>query len=206
MAAQPGAAESAEADGAPGNSGETPPRSDRLSSVGPRTKAAPSAGTPQQWRETVSAPRPALQTAAVPATLLSSRPGGIAWWLWVLLAGSLVFFAVTRMFVRHENARLYGAPDAVPFLQISGPTDPVRAGALDLTWGDVPGATGYRLSIAAITGEIVVDALPVDGTEWIPPDDALPALVRGEYRWTVEALDEKGTVLAKSAEGGFRVM
>jgi hypothetical protein len=124
----------------------------------------------------------------------------------VLLVGSLVFFAIVRIYVRHESARLSGPVETVPFLQTAGPTDPVRAGALDLTWGEVPGATSYRLSVSSITGQIVVDALPVDGTEWIPPDDALPALVRGEYRWSVEALDETGTVLAKSAEGTFRVM
>jgi hypothetical protein len=124
----------------------------------------------------------------------------------VLLVGSLVFFAVARIYVRHENARFSGPPATVPFLQTTGPIDPVRAGALDLTWDEVPGATSYRLSISSITGQIVVDALPVAGTEWIPPENALPALVRGEYRWSVEALDEKGTVLANSAEGAFRVM
>jgi hypothetical protein len=120
--------------------------------------------------------------------------------------GSLVFFAVARVYVRHENAKLAGPLETVPLLQTTGPTDPVRAGALDLVWGEVPGATIYRLSVSSITGQIVVEALPVDGTEWIPPDEALPGLVRGEYRWSVEAMDETGTVLAKSAERTFRVM
>ncbi len=171
----------------------------------PHLRLAPPAGTPAT-RGARSPARPVLQTASAPAAHASSQPGRIAWWLWVLLMGSLVFFAVARVYVRHENARLSKPLGMVPFLQTTGPIDPVRAGALDLTWGEVPGAMSYRLSVTSITGQIVVDALPVDGTEWIPPDDALPALVRGEYRWSVEALDEKGTVLAKSAERAFRVM
>ncbi len=150
--------------------------------------------------------RPVLRTAAAPAARALPQPGRIAWWLWVLLMGSLVFFAVARVYVRHENAKLAGPLETVPLLQTTGPTDPVRAGALDLVWGEVPGATIYRLSVSSITGQIVVEALPVDGTEWIPPDEALPGLVRGEYRWSVEAMDETGTVLAKSAERTFRVM
>jgi hypothetical protein len=122
-----------------------------------------------------------------------------------MLAGSLVFFAIARVYVHQENAKLTGPEDAVPLLLTSGPSSPVRAGALDLTWDEVPGAAIYRLSISSITGQIVVDALPVEGTEWIPPDDALPALVSGEYRWSVEALNGKGTVLAKSAAGAFQI-
>jgi hypothetical protein len=150
--------------------------------------------------------RPVLRTSAVPVAHPSPHPGRVAWWLWVLFAGSLVFFALVRVYVRGENAKLAVPLPTVPYLQTSGPSTPVRAGAIDLTWTEVPGATIYRLSVSSVTGQIVVDALPVDGQEWIPPDDALPALVRGEYRWSVEALDGRGEVLAKSADGAFRVM
>ena len=191
---------------APGNRDERKPRAGGPRQDPPPLRLAAPADTPLRRGDTSHPSRPVLRMATVPVAHALPRPGRIAWWLWVLLTGSLVFFVVARIYVRHENARLSGPLEAVPFLQTTGPSDPVRAGALDLIWGEVPGATSYRLSVSSITGQIVVDALPVDGTEWIPPDDALPALVRGEYRWSVEALDEMGTVLAKSAERAFRVM
>lgn len=150
--------------------------------------------------------KPALHAAAAPTAQPAARPGGIAWWLWALLVGSLIFFAVARVYVRHQEILMANPLGTTPFLQTSGPAQPVRAGALDLAWDEVPGALSYRLTITSITGQIVVNALPVDGTEWIPPDNALPALVRGEYQWSVEAWDEQGTVLAKSAVGAFSVM
>ncbi len=158
-----------------------------------------------EWRAGGAHLRPALQASDRSGAASASHPGGIAWWLWVLLLGSLVFLAVARNYVHHAKARLSGPMETIPFLDALGPAEPARAGALDLTWGEVPGATSYRLSVSSITGRIVVDSLPVDGTEWIPPDEVLPALVRGEYRWKVEAQDEKGRVLARSGEGVFRV-
>lgn len=174
--------------------------------VAPQLGLAPPPGASSCTGDPRSHLRPNPRTTSAPEVGALSRPGRIAWWLWVLLLGSLVFVAVARVYVRHENAKLSAPMETVPFLQTTGPTDPVRAGALALAWSEVPGATSYRLSVSSITGQIVVDALPVDGTEWIPPDDALPALVRGEYRWAVEALDDQGTVLAKSASRTFRVM
>lgn len=206
MVARRDETEPQESDGVQGNRGEMKPRANGPPQDAPPLRLAPPAGPPSRHRDANPPSRPALRNAAALAAHASPQKGGIAWWLWVLLIGSLVFFAVARVYVRHENAKLSGPLETVPFLQTTGPTDPVRAGALDLTWGEVPGATSYRLSVSSIAGQIVVDALPVDGTEWIPPDDALPALVRGEYRWSVEALDETGVVLAKSAERAFRVM
>lgn len=161
---------------------------------------------PQPRRDARPPSRPVQRTSAAPVAHPSSPPGRVAWWLWVLFAGSLVFFALVRVYVRGEDAKLALPLPMVPYLQTSGPAAPVRAGAIDLTWNEVPGATTYRLNVYSVTGLIVVDSLPVDGTEWIPPDDALPALVRGEYRWSVEALDDRGRLLAKSAEGTFLVM
>jgi hypothetical protein len=195
-----------EPNAAPGSREEMKPRAGGPPQNPPSLRLAAPAGTPPRRGHTTHPSRPALRMATAPVAHASPRPGRIAWWLWVLLMGSLVFFAVARVYVRHQNARLSGPLEAVPFLQTTGPSDPVRAGALDLIWGEVPGATSYRLSVSSTAGQIVVDALPVDGTEWIPPDDALPALVGGEYRWSVEALDEMGTVLAKSAESTFRVI
>jgi hypothetical protein len=141
-----------------------------------------------------------------PVIRSAAASGAIAWWLWVLLVGSLVFFAMVRVHVRHEQAKFSRPMEAVPFLQTTSPAGAVRAGAVDLGWSEVPMAAAYRISVTTVTGRIVVDALPVQGTEWTPPDDALPALISGEYRWSVEALDEKGRVLARSAEAAFRVM
>jgi hypothetical protein len=150
--------------------------------------------------------QPAFRATPSPAARRAVEHGGIAWWLWVLLVGSLVFFAVVRVYVRHQEARMAAPLGIALVMQTSSPSQSVRAGALDLAWDEVPGARGYRLTVTSITGQIVVNTLPVDGTEWIPPDDALPALVRGEYLWFVEALDEQGTVMAKSAQDHFSVL
>jgi hypothetical protein len=123
----------------------------------------------------------------------------------VLLVGSLILFALVRVYVRHEGAKTSGPISSIPLLPTASPTGPVRSGLLDLSWDEVPKAVGYQITVASITGQIVVDALPVDGTQWNPPDDALPALSSGEYRWSVEAIDDKGRVLARSSEATFRV-
>ena len=194
-----------EPNGMAGNRGEALTRVDPLPQGAPPLRWTSPADLPSRRREAGPPTRPVLRTAVAPAVHASPRHGRIAWWLWVLLLGSLIFFAVARVYVRRENAKLAGPLETVPLLPTTGPSDPVRAGALDLSWDEVPGATSYRLSVSSIAGQIVVDALPVDGTEWLPPDDALPAFVGGEYRWSVEALDEAGAVLAKSAEGAFQV-
>ena len=82
----------------------------------------------------------------------------------------------------------------------------------DLRWERVPGARSYRIRIETVAGDVLWEA-EVDGddagtdmtTRMELPREARAKMSRAvTYRWTVQALDERGGVLARSEPAAFR--
>jgi hypothetical protein len=129
----------------------------------------------------------------------------ISWPLWLLLIASFAVMVGTRAYVRHVERDLVSPPRRAPAVEMISPDRAVRAGDLHLSWQSVEGASAYRLHVTSITGGIIVDGLCITETDWFAPEDALPALVPGEYRWSVDALDESGEPFRRSAQESFRI-
>jgi hypothetical protein len=141
----------------------------------------------------------ALPTPARPV----GAPGfaRVSWARWGILALSVSLLGVVRTYATHTEARLAReaeAREAAAAMQVSSPDGWVPAGALRLSWDQVPGSYLYRLRITTVTGHLVVDQLAVQATEWTPPAELLPALTRGEYTWEVSAIGPDERPIARS--------
>jgi hypothetical protein len=140
----------------------------------------------------------------------SGAIAGIAWPLWAGLVLSIAVLAGVRSYAQRVERRLAAPGDPMPTSTatsaiVTTPSGPVRAEDLRLAWRPVEGAVDYRLRVETITGNIVLDGLRVEGIEWMPPFDALPAFTRGEYRWSIEALDPSDQPICRSKPELFRI-
>lgn len=175
-----------------------------LSRVG--TRATGTAGLPRRavpHGETRGAqdPHPGARTSNVPER--------VAPILWILLGISAIFLVGVQIYVHrvHTAAEVTAADvPELPLMSAFGPLDAVQQTDLELHWDSVQGAVQYDLRILTDRGAPVVDPVRVWSTVWRPVDELLPGLNRGTYRWTVEALDSSGTVLARSLEMEFGIL
>lgn len=142
-----------------------------------------------------------------------SRWAGVTRVQWALLALSIGLLLGVRSYVRRQEAAWApraagdaevaipglpaGDPD-LPSLWTISPTGPISAAALQLSWEPFPEAWEYRLNIRTVTGAVVIDQLFVQETTWTAPKESMTALARGEFRWWVEAIGEKGDPIARS--------
>jgi hypothetical protein len=129
--------------------------------------------------------------------------------LWILLGVSLAFLIGVQIYVKRVEATVVTTAEefpALPLMSAFGPLEAVSASDLELRWDEVPGALRYALRILTDRNAPVVDPAEVWSTTWRPTEQLLPGLRRGGYRWTVEALDSSGTVLARSAPMDLRIL
>jgi hypothetical protein len=134
---------------------------------------------------------------------------GVSWALWGAFVASIALLAVVRTYVNRNESRWEAPTEAVaalPVIEVRTPGPGVAANALRLEWDEVPDAAGYQLHLTSITGAVVADGLPVDETWWSPPEELLPALVKGEYLWNVTALDAENAPIARSAPEVLRIL
>ncbi len=171
---------------------------------------------------TDSAIRP-KSPARLPASPVAPRAVlGIRWSLWLILALALGALIGVRVYVSscdHALAQVgsFVAGDKagnkaeststdLPGLRVKSSAGPVTPSRIRLQWNPRDGAAFYLLRLQAASGEIVLDGLRVDDTEWSPPDEALPALTPGEYRWQVEAEDQNGNPIARSGQEQLQIV
>jgi hypothetical protein len=136
------------------------------------------------------------------------RVAGASGSMWGLLVLSLAFLVGVQIYLhRHPGTDLPGETDgsSLPVLSASSPVEVTSIAALHLAWEALPAAAGYQLTIFTLTGGVVVDGLPVESTDWVPPAEAIPALPPGEYQWQAEAVDINGKVIASTDWTKFRV-
>jgi hypothetical protein len=153
-----------------------------------------------------SSPRPVIIYGPPPSSRRRGSFAGVAWPFWLVLGLSITVLAGTRTYARRVETRLAASMRPSPTFLMITPAEAVRAGDLRLSWQSVEGAIAYRLHVESITGSIVIDGLRVSEPDWIPPFDALPALTRGEYRWSVEALDASDQPICRSEPEPFRIL
>ena len=133
-------------------------------------------------------------------------PRHVAPLLWGLLILSILFLGGVQIYVKRiDRAALPGTFAELPLILSEGPASPVSRRSLELRWGAVAGATAYHLRILTDRNDPVLDPVEVWSTAWQPSDEALPGLVPGRYRWSVDALDSAGSVLGRSAPGTFEI-
>lgn len=136
------------------------------------------------------------------------RFAGVTGTQWAVLGISIAFLAGVRIYATQRESldlRAFRGGSDVASLWTQSPRGAIRAEDLALSWEQDPAAASYRLGILTVTGSVVVDGIETVDTFWAPPPEALPALPSGEYRWTVEALDPAGQVVARSGEATFNI-
>jgi len=148
-----------------------------------------------------------LQSAAPELSPPRVRPRflGLSFPWWLAIAASLGFYSAVQYAL---HLRVEAPPTVVSevgLIPTQGPSTPLPAGQLWLKWQSVDGAERYDLRIHDLHGSPVVDPMPAYGTTWNPPDDLLPGLIDGSYRWTIEAVDGAGQVLARSLPAEFKI-
>lgn len=128
--------------------------------------------------------------------------------LWGLFALSLLFLGAVQIYVGRIERVAFSESEAfaqLPLILSEGPETPVSSHDLELRWEPVSGAEIYHLRILTDRNSPVLDPVEVWTTSWRPSSEALPGIVEGRYRWSVEALDSSGKVLARSGPGTFDV-
>jgi hypothetical protein len=157
-------------------------------------------------------PRPAEESFRPPSRkstpVQDTSPRHVAPLLWGLLVLSLLFLGGVQLYVGRIERAILPASDAfaeLPLIMSEGPASPVSRHALELRWAAVSGATTYHLRILTDRNSPVLDPVEVWTTSWTPSLEMLPGLVEGRYRWSVDALDSSGNVLARSGPGTFEV-
>ena len=187
-----------------------PERKDDVNSVSPtRNSAQPSGqssrgtgGNPSGPESTrtgsglrLVAPAGATRVDQAPNPLQVNRM------LWILLALATVFLVSVRIYAQkywNPAAVSAGSIAEIPILDATAPSIPVLPGELTLRWDAVPAAVQYNLRIHTLEGTPVVDPMIVWGEQWRPSDQLLPGLTPGPYRWSVEAVDGPGRIIARS--------
>lgn len=143
------------------------------------------------------------------AIRVPSAPMHVAPVLWTLLGLSVLFLVGVQIYVHRVEQSVQATAQDVPGLPLMsafGPLDAVPRNDLELRWDSVSGAVTYELHILTDRGAPVLDPAEVWSTTWRPTDQLMPALTRGTYRWSVEALDSSGNVLARSVGMEFGIL
>lgn len=125
--------------------------------------------------------------------------------LWLALAASIGFYVAVQYYLHSRGHAAVEVSSSVELIPTASPQSAIPAGQLWLRWTEVEGAESYQLHIQDAHGGPVADPLTVYGSVWNPPDDLLPGLVDGSYVWTIEAMDENGESIARSAPNGFTI-
>ncbi|MEZ4649915.1 MAG: hypothetical protein R3E97_14220 [Candidatus Eisenbacteria bacterium] len=158
-------------------------------------------------------PRPlganqATRSATSSATSDRPNPLHINRVLWVLLGVATVFLVGVQLYLRTSgqvDQPTHSQVAEMATLSVISPVMPVRAPELRLSWDRTAGAVNYLVRIHALNGTPVVDPMIVWGENWRPSEELLPGLQSGPYRWTVEAVDGAGRVLARSLVTEFEI-
>lgn len=182
---------------APEESPQVPP----LNRVGPRQGSAPLRLHSPDANRT-------QRSDSIPSASERPNPLHINRFLWLLLGLATVFLVGVQIYLR-TNGPVDSPSEAqvgeVATLSVISPVMPVRGTDLRLSWDRTPGAVNYLVRIHTVPGVPVVDPMVVWGENWRPSDELLPGLQAGSYRWTVEAVDGAGRVLAQSLPTEFEI-
>jgi len=160
----------------------------------------------------IRVPNPARETIHPPTRgrtpVAETSPWHVAPLLWGLFALSLLFLGAVRMYVSRIERVSFAESEVfagLPLIVAEGPEAPVSRHSLELRWEPVTGAELYHLRILTDRNSPVLDPVEVWTTSWTPSPEALPGIVEGRYRWSVEAIDSSGRVMARSGPGTFEV-